>query len=235
MNTFTLKAEGYKKAKMQVLIRLLIVFSLIIGFNLYLSELRMLDITFLMTTIPIIIFVIGVIIYSSLRKLKRAMDSYLLQIEYDTIIRVQEGCPTVSLTKDQIYKIIEVNGNIQIKSKDQATIIVVPESIENRELVKSLLTQFGEISTKNQKYPLLRYAVIISLTMVGYYYFFTETTSPLLTTAIGLLLLGSFVLIFYRVIVAKHINYRRKWIYLILLFPIYSIAMRVLDAILQLM
>ena len=96
--------------------------------------------------VPALLVCTAIGVWGSVRSQRKRWASYELIIDEDTITRIQNSLPTITITKDEIQYIVEsAKGIIVIKSLTNNRMIMIPAGIANRDELISILAGFGEI------------------------------------------------------------------------------------------
>lgn len=160
---------------------------------------------------------------NSIKRQRRAWETFELTITDEGVERVQEGFPLISVLKSDIVEAVEgTDGTITLKTKRKANSVIIPSSIENREEFVKLISTFTIIRPlQNKNTMLITYgSALLGLVL---YLLHMYTTNRLVVTISGLTILIILIINFIQIQRNRNINIKVKrysWFTIILLLTV---------------
>jgi hypothetical protein len=149
MSSFKLDKAGYKFQERGKAVSLVyIVCGLAAVASLFIPNGQPVNVSYgnLHFVVPALLICAAIGLWGSVRSQRKRWASYELIIDEETITRIQNNTPTISITKDQIQYMVEsAKGIIVIKSLINNQMIMIPAGIADRDELISILAVFGEI------------------------------------------------------------------------------------------
>ncbi len=138
--------------------------------------------------ILIFIVIITFVIRNAIKKQRKAWETFELLIDDTKIERNQQGFPGISITKTDIVEAIEAkNGSITLMTRPKANSIIIPFSVQNKVVLKEVISTFTTIREVKKNYGLLLSygGAILGLVL---FFSFMLSTNFYLTISSGLVL-----------------------------------------------
>lgn len=224
MQQFKISQSGIKEIQKKALIRTIFLMSLMLIFAAIISSVntggKAGDVNILPIIIPLFAIVFGVSIYIGLKKSKKLLESYILTVTSNLIIREQFNTPTVSIYVNELKEIVQKGGNLAIKGKDSEDIIYVSRYIENYDQLEIRLKEIIPIVSNNSKPFYEKYRsllpVLSVVLMLGVY----AVDNKLIVTICGVIVSVQLILSFKKIQKSKNIDEKTRrstwWIILVL-------------------
>lgn len=143
------------------------------------------------TAILLILMFLAIIFFvmrNSIKKQKKAWETFELIIGEFNIERKQEGFPDILISKNEVTEAVEAkNGSVSLISKSNSNMIIIPFSVENKAALLETLSEFTTIrKVKNNNGLLLTYGagimgiVLLFSFMLSTNFYFTIVTGFIL-------------------------------------------------------
>jgi hypothetical protein len=150
----------------------------------------------------------GFSLFSTIKRYKKAWETFELTIEADRIERSQANYPLISLSKNDIIEAIEsANGSITIVAKNRAHSILVPGAVESKDKFIEAISSFTQIrKAQNKNYLKLLYGIAIAgiFLMIA----FMSSSNLYIILPTGIILLAGFLWGFVEL--QRNKNYDKK-------------------------
>lgn len=142
------------------------------------------------TAILLILMFLAIIFFvmrNSIKKQKKAWETFELIIGEFNIERKQEGFPDILISKNEVTEAVEAkNGSVSLISKSNSNMIIIPFSVENKAVLLETLSEFTTRKVKNNNGLLITYGagimgiVLLFSFMLSTNFYFTIVTGFIL-------------------------------------------------------
>jgi hypothetical protein len=223
--TFRLNLEKFKEFRKALLIRSLPMLMLPLIFVLYFNRH---DVTTLPFLLVIFFGIISFTMFNTLKRQKRAWETFELTIKDNIITRVQEQYPTIILPFSEVVEAIEIpNGSITIVAKSKANSIVIPYGPDSKDEFVKIISSFTILKKAINKYTLL-YTIgagILGLVLFGL--FFTSTDFYVIQLS-GFAFAGTLIWSFVQIQRNKNIDRKMKLTSYAFIIPLLSVLLKLI-------
>jgi len=227
MKVYKIKPGGFNEVRKQILRRvlpmyvavftgvvLMLVFSPANKYN------KKNDVNTLPFVLPFAAALLGFSYYRGISKQRPVFESYTLTISDITIIRDEDGKPTISLYHNEVTAIYRnKNGSLLIKGTEPGDIIGVPAQVEDYEELEITLQNIKPIENPPAKNALLTgitFPLIGSGSMVGV----VIATNKILVAICTIVFIVLSIWSFFTIMRSKNIDPKTKrnsfWVFLVL-------------------
>jgi hypothetical protein len=169
MNVFKTQPEGFAIIRKQALTRFIPVMLLgviVVGAANF-STTSGFDTDTLLFTIPIMLVAVAIGIFNGLKKRRRLFDSFSVEINEDTITRIQEDTPDLALNRLEISSISkDRNGTITVRGMSAYDIIQIPAGMERPDELEAALLRIMPFSEGAQRSLLERFGWITGVVAI---------------------------------------------------------------------
>lgn len=105
--------------------------------------------------IPIFLIIIISVLYNSIKKQKKAWETFELTIYESTVERVQEGFPSIYVSKNDIIEALETpNGSITLITNPKSNSIIIPFSVRNKIQLIETISSFTPLRRAENSNPI---------------------------------------------------------------------------------
>lgn len=168
MNNFKISKSGIKQIKNKIALLFIPLMIISGAIGLYIGDSSSGNNDIIYYIIPFMILVLSLSAFVSVKKQGKILESFEVSIDKNSISRRQDGLQEISINKEEINSvIINGKGHIIIKADSKKEIIGIPRTVENKEELIRLLSNFSEIeyadSTKGKNTR--KIVIILSLTL----------------------------------------------------------------------
>lgn len=208
MQQFGIKSEGIKKVVRRILLTMIPGYVLMLAFGLGLAffdsnnEGTEIDITAFISTFAISTLIICAVLYYMIKSQKALLSSFTITISDNTISRVQQNTPTITMYFGEVIKIVKAkNGTYVVCGKDKHNPIIIYPHMENAAQLEELLCNIKPIEQAVPKpYMKVLYPMYIAalLATVLYIQIGTNETIVNILRVLFLCLVGASALYFIR-------------------------------------
>jgi hypothetical protein len=166
--------------------------------------------------------------FNTLKRQKRAWETFELTIKDNIITRVQEQYPTIILLFSEVVEVIETpNGSITIVAKSKANSIIIPYGPDSKDEFVKIISSFTTLKKATNKYTLL-YTIgagILGLVLFGL--FFTSTDFYVIQLS-GFAFAGTLIWSFVQIQRNKNIDRKMKLTSYAFIIPLFSVLLRLI-------
>jgi len=231
---YKLSSHGIKKTLRRAFLRLFFPFSIIVPAIFFFPAIRdQLDSGFsqIFFLVSFLLLFLGCIMYSAMKKNKKILEAYRLEIQDDSVIAHQLAQADIVISKSEITHRQEINREGLLLLAPNKSIFI-PEYLENFDEMKKEIQTLGTLEIVTRKKTAVVQALLpflmAPLVVAAFLITFSDTDSSIaLPTAIVLF----FTLLSGSIFVSKNWKryFKSKWNILILLLPLFSIGLRIVS------
>jgi hypothetical protein len=228
MQQFKLRKDGFAEIKKQMLARAIPTMVIAIAGGLAIGLINSGPAESMAITLPIIlVFIAGITTFSisnAIKRQKKLLESYTLTLTDNSITREQLDTPAISIDFNEISEISkEGNGNLRIRGKNKADLIIVHSQIENYSMLEEALTRFQPITAKPGDPFIRAIRPFLSLVTVGLMVWFYISDNKVIVAVTGTLLSLILLSSLFFVLRSKNVDRRTKWSSLIVIIVLASV------------
>jgi len=225
MQIFTIKQDGFKEIKKQLLIKVIPIMLVAVIGGIVISSVnssdKAADINVLPIIIPLTAGAAGFGLYRGVNRQKALFESFTFTITNNLITREQLNTPPISIYFNDIQEIAQhKNGSFTIKGKETVDLIGIPSQIENYSELQKALQQIQPIVVKNNVSFLQKYQSLKGLLAVGLMISVYTINNKIIVGLTGSALVALMVWSFIKIRSSKNIDNKTKrslwWILIVL-------------------
>lgn len=180
----------------------------------------------------VLVFLIGVVGFSMYRAQKRQQAqarSFLLTLNGDTLVRVQDGFDPVTIKASDVLSIRSIPGQgLALRSPDGVTRLSIPETIERFTELKTALMAWCPVEEMTHPPLLVRYRWPAMIAAMGAMATLYLSENPAIVLPLGVALVLGLLLSFLQMRASHEIDKRTKKLVWVFLFGILQIVGRVI-------
>jgi|GEM_PF-2725859 len=225
MPVYHLNPRGFKSVRRKlilrsVLLQLPLVSGAVLGSIWYQSQGEADLLKFSLYLVPATVALIGFLLWRTLMKYRNIWDTYELSLFGGEVTRSQGTTPaaTYDLKNDLISMNENTKGMLMLRFKEPDLLLVIPETIDDRDDLIERLQAFGEIGTMDEYGKLVRFSWLLQLlTLAAFAVFYMYDTKWIVGVS-GTLLLAYLLYVVInrqRSTVASAAQKRKSLIYLV--------------------
>lgn len=158
------------------------------------------------------------------KRIPQIINSFCLEIDVDQLVIAQFNLPKISISKNEISKLIENRRGVIIKGKGIKPLALIPNTLQDYSLLKEQLQEWRRIETITKTEQIKQYfwSSLPFVMITGFLaFFFAE--NALIVILLGLILTIAIIAILVQIQTSKHIETtmkRKMWLILLILIPI---------------
>lgn len=178
MQQFGISNEGIKKVVRRILLTTVPVYVMVLAYGIGLAffdsynEGTDTDITAFMSTFGISPLIVCAVLYYMIKSQKAVLRSFTITISDNTISRVQQNTPTITMYFGEVIKIVKAkNGAYVVCGKDKNNPIIIYPHMENTAHLEELLCNIKPIEpTVPKPYIKVLYLLYIAALLATVFY-----------------------------------------------------------------
>lgn len=226
MKQFKIGEDGYKKFRqrwLRIMVPFIVVLVLIfVAYNLYTSGGAAGDTWLYFAPIVPIIYIFSIV--RSLKKQKKFLLSYTINISDNEIMREQMNTPPLTINFMEIKEIIRSEkGNFIIKGASRTDIINIPYFMDNIGDLEQHLQTLAPIKIRTKDPWHVKYRWALLFLMLALFLGLVNSNNKVIVGICGTLSVGLIIWAIYFLLTSKNIptsSKRRVWIYFLILASI---------------